>query len=110
MDKPKILVGDWAAGLFEGEGCGYILRRNGGKEFRLSMAQVDRRALDKFYEDVKLGTVRGPYGPYKTTKQAYYLWDLTGPDAMELAEALIPKLCGKGEQLQKKLNEVRSEE
>lgn len=57
----------WAAGFFDGEGCFTLVRTprplRGGQNIhpRLSIGQIDRRALDRFREAVsRIGIIVGP--------------------------------------------------
>ena len=93
----------WAAGFFEGEGYVGFVKSTGYKKrkypkFVLSISQVSREPLDAFAETVQAGSVRGPYGPYGTTKQAYYQYQVSGPSALSIIRNLRPWLFSKGEQ------------
>lgn len=66
----------WAAGFFDGEGyigCVKHSRYKGMTYMRLSctIAQIDRRVLDRFQAAVGVGIVRGPYTNGKTTSFQY---------------------------------------
>lgn len=99
----------WAAGFFEGEGyIGFVhqvnqLNKKDYPRLVLSISQVYREPLDKFLEIFKLGTVRGPYGPYSTTKQSYYQYMTSGEKAVEIINKLLPYLFRKGEQAEEAL-------
>lgn len=84
------------------------VRRNNKKKvdryFSITTAQVDRRPLDKM-ASIFGGKVYGPYGPYKTTKQAYYQWTAYGPVAIQAVKLMLPLLFRKGEQCQRALDE-----
>jgi hypothetical protein len=108
-DAPRKLDIQWAAGFFEGEGNarihkGYLPKYN---RLYLSIAQVKREPLDAFCEIVGAGTVLGPYGPYSTTRQAHYQYNVTGRPAIAVAERLIPYLLGKREQVENALSLYR---
>lgn len=103
---------EWCAGFFEGEGNATVRKHN--KKTRpniypclaLQVAQVYREPLDAICE-VLGGKVRGPYGPYSSTRQAYYQWSITGKDSIPVAEKLIPLMFRKGVQVQEALNEYK---
>jgi hypothetical protein len=60
----------------------------------IQLAQVSREPLDRFKAAVGgRGSVRGPYGPYSTTKQAYYNYTASGGAAIEVFDLLKPFLC-----------------
>lgn len=98
----------WAAGFFEGEGYVQCVKRKNKKRtdryFSISIAQVDRRPLDKFVE-IFGGKVNGPYGPYQTTKQAYYTYNSYSSIAVQAVTSMLPYLYRKGEQCTKALEE-----
>lgn len=97
---------EWCAGFFEGEGNFRINIAKGKKRYlHLQVAQVYREPLDAFYEQFKLGNVRGPYGPYSTTKQPYYTFVAYGEAAREIAEKLLPYLIIKAVQVRKTIGE-----
>ena len=102
---------EWAAGFFEGEGNATVRKHNKADKIypclTLQLSQVDRRPLDEFVKIVGGGKVRGPYGPYGTTKQAYYQYAISGKDAIPVAESLIPLMFAKGEQVQIALNKYK---
>ncbi len=96
----------WASGFFEGEGYvgfKYTLNKMWNKSyprFVISISQVSREPLDKFKEIFGAGTVRGPYGPYATTKQSYYQYQVSGEKALNIVEQMLPYLFQKGVQAQ----------
>lgn len=103
---------DWCAGFFEGEGNAYVRVHKNKKTphckcLTLQITQVHREPLDAFAETMGVGTVRGPYGPYSTTKQAYYQYAVNGVACIEVSEKLIPLMFRKGEQVQEALNEYK---
>lgn len=61
------------------------------------VAQVHREPLDKLQE-LFGGKVYGPYGPYATTKQAYYQYAAYGQVGFEAVIKMLPYLFHKGEQ------------
>ena len=102
---------EWAAGFFEGEGNATVRQHNKRDRIypclALQVAQVDRRPLDALQELFGVGKVRGPYGPYSTTKQAYYQYVIAGVQAISVAEKLIPLMFHKGEQVQYALDQYK---
>lgn len=103
---------EWCAGFFEGEGNATVrnhTKTNGRLVYPclcLQVAQVHRDPLDALCE-VLGGKVRGPYGPYSTTKQAYYQWNITGLASIPVAEKLIPLMLQKGIQVQIALDKYK---
>lgn len=101
---------EWAAGFFEGEGNARIMwhRRTKGDKYRrlcLTIAQVDRAALDKFLVCVGTGKIRGPYGPYSGNRQPHYQYMVYGKEALSVAKRLEPLLCGKRMQVRAAIQE-----
>lgn len=83
----------WAAGFFDGEGYVGLVKGNGSyRRLQASVAQVDKRPLDKFLSAVGVGEVRGPYGPYSTTRQPYWQYMVHGSGVRVLYELLAPFL------------------
>lgn len=81
----------WAAGFFDGEGSVFVThnKARGGtmphKEYVstspvISLAQVDRRPLDRFLTALgrELPKVRGPYKPRGGNSSPYYKWEISG--------------------------------
>lgn len=91
----------WAAGFFEGEGntgFNFCYNKSVNKSYprlALSIAQVHREPLDAFQKVFGIGTVRGPYGPYNTTKQPYFQYQTSGRKAIEVLEQMKPYLFEK---------------
>ena len=98
----------WAAGLFEGEGC--ITSHAGATKLsprylRLALASTDEDVVRQFHEIVGLGSVGGPYGPYKgKTKKPHWQWHAATQKADQALTVLLPYL---GERRQAKAEEVR---
>jgi hypothetical protein len=94
----------WAAGFFEGEGyVGFTNQWNktysrNYPRLVVSISQVFKEPLEAFRDIFNVGTVRGPYGPYSTTKQAYYQYMISGEKAEEILNKMQPFLFRKGEQ------------
>jgi len=59
----------WAAGFFDGEGH---ISFTPGKQIAFSVAQVDRRPLDRFLAAVGLGVVGGPYLLGKNPRPVFF--------------------------------------
>ena len=104
----------WAAGFFEGEGYA------GFKNFynktwkryyprlTVSVVQSHKEPLDAFRDIIGYGEVRGPYGPYSTNRKAFYSYHLSGDQAAEAIERMLPYLFQKGEQSKSALDEYKS--
>jgi hypothetical protein len=92
----------WAAGFFEGEGyIGLVQRKFNGKIYPrlvLSIAQVYIEPLQAFQTAVNTGEIRGPYGPYSTTKQSYFQYHANGKDVIKVITQIRPWLLEKGRQ------------
>jgi hypothetical protein len=92
----------WAAGFFEGEGyAGFksFYNKIWGRYYprlTISISQVHKEPLEAFRDIFSVGVVRGPYGPYTTTKQAYYAYHVSGDKAALVIEAMLPFLFQKG--------------
>lgn len=85
----------WCAGFLDGEGNFGTYKescKTGKYRFRVQCAQVHREPLDRLQAELG-GRVRGPYGPYANTKQAYYQWTVWSTEAVEAVEVLRPYLC-----------------
>lgn len=122
----------WAAGFFDGEGnCGLHRqtttwqkknkngekisgKRNYWKRYpALTVSQVTSEELYRFDNATNnVGKVRGPYGPYKTTKQAYYQYSVFGYNNIkEMYKVLKPYLCSrKKEQIEDVLKRYLEQE
>lgn len=101
---------EWCGGFFEGEGNA-IVRKYQGKTGKkpyaaLQLAQVNREPLDAFCKALGAGTVRGPYGPYRTNQKAYYQWSVQGKATLPAARRLLPYLLNKGEQVLSVIEEM----
>lgn len=104
---------EWAAGFLEGEGYigfKYFNNRVYGRKYprlTLSISQVYREPLDMFQKIFEVGSVLGPYGPYRENKQPYFMFSVSGDDAVKIIEATLPWLFRKGEQALEALEEYR---
>lgn len=76
----------WAAGFFDGEGSTIC---NGS--IRMSVAQVEKEPLYRFFTAVSIGAIRGPY-KYSTNRQPHYQWNASGSDVIKTLEKLWPYL------------------
>lgn len=104
--EPKILALEdlaWAAGFFEGEGHINVQERRNKSFICITVAQVDRRPLDKL-QSLFGGKVYGPYGPYTTQKRPYYQYQAYTNFAVDAINQMLPYLFHKGEQAQAALN------
>ena len=66
----------WAAGFFDGEGSFVIGKPSRTKQFRVQIAQIDPRPLERFNRAVcSLGNVSGPY---KSRSEKHHIkWTFT---------------------------------
>lgn len=82
----------WAAGFFDGEGYTHSrgVRDRGNQPPLISVSQVDPRSLERLkFAVLGCGKVRGPYGPYGTNKQPFYVWQTSNlPDTIAVAGLL----------------------
>jgi hypothetical protein len=83
---------EWAAGLFEGEGCIYVGKNastSRSKQVALTLASADFDVLETFCGVVECGTIRDFKGTVKPMKK----WSLAAQDeVLELLVALRPML------------------
>jgi hypothetical protein len=88
----------WAAGFFDGEGntaCAVHESRKQATYFRAyaQIAQVDRRALDRFKRVVRAGTICGPY-KNNNNGSPYFTWRANKfSDVQRIYSELKPYLC-----------------
>ena len=96
---------DWAAGLFEGEGCVTTNRTHGYAYPMLTMDMTDEDSLRDFAATVGVGNVIGPYdrGGNKPAWKPVWRWSICGTRAVGAAWALFPLL---GERRQLRMLEV----
>lgn len=84
----------WVAGLFEGEGSiGIRLPSVRAKTMRvtLQLVSVDRDVLVKL-QSIAGGKLYGPYGPYSTQRQPYYMWSVVNKEAQRWLHLMLPYL------------------
>lgn len=88
MTKKENLA--WAAGFFDGEGSSGCYRVGKYETFylRLSIAQNDRKVLDKFQKTVGLGSVLGPYNG-KGNSHPYYSFQVQSVELVKQVMDLI---------------------
>jgi len=85
----------WAAGFFDGEGyVGHMnhLDKRDGRLYsspKLSVGQVRREPLNRFALAVGVGSVRGPYGPYKGQVQPIHAFRLEGFEKVQAMAAML---------------------
>ena len=105
MSNPDVA---WAAGFFEGEGHVKCVKRKNVKRtdryFSIEIAQVYPEPLE-YFKDIFGGKVYGPYGPYSTNKQPYYMYAAYGAVARDALDLMMPYLFRKGDQARKALDE-----
>lgn len=110
----------WAAGFFEGEG--YVATnmtsngpaKNGGHyrspRFLLTVAQCDRRALDRFQAAVGgLGNIRGPYKAKTDNSRPHWVFAAESRKAEAIINLLLPFMGDSGKADQAKAAQVKIE-
>lgn len=89
---------EWAAGLFEGEGCFYPHHRENGRVRAFAvLSMTDEDSVRSFHEIVGVGSIFGPYTDYRTVKDGaprkpQWRWYATGSKAEAVARLLWPYL------------------
>jgi hypothetical protein len=65
---------EWAAGLYEGEGCLYL--DTSTNAWRMSMQMTDYDVMREFHATVEVGTLNGPYRRPNQKKEhkSTYMW------------------------------------
>ncbi len=86
---------EWAAGLFEGEGCIYQKkgRKNPSWSIRIKMTDLD--VLQSFHSTVDAGHLTGPYHPpsLKPHHKSFWHWETAKKDdVIKVLTALLPYL------------------
>lgn len=91
----------WAAGVFDGSGT---ITRIGNRN-RLAVKKADEELVRRFGGSVGIGSIYGPYGPYKSQIGSLptFLWLVDGNAALEVATLLWPWL---GVRCRSRLEEV----
>ena len=86
---------DWAAGIFEGEGC--INVHSYYKDVPYYVAQImmtDADVLEEFHNTVGLGHLRGPYYRKREHCKPVYQWSVVKQSELkEFLELILPHLC-----------------
>ena len=80
----------WIVGLFEGEGC-MIIRRKEGRGARLKLCMTDLDIINRFHQAVGCGTVR----PHKTkaNRKDAWIWQASAEaDVRRLLNEWLPYL------------------
>lgn len=101
---------EWAAGLFEGEGCISINRSRGNQYLTLSLQMVDEDVVRAFQEVVGIGGIEHSHPPaHKAAgRQPTFMWRVYGPKAEEVAWMLAPYLFSRRrKKLADSLTEIR---
>ena len=100
---------EWAAGLYEGEGCTWWK----GSNWALAVKMTDLDVVQYFRNTFGFGNVRGPY--FEKSKLAkgwnckpYYKYEIGAKkDVATVLQLILPYLCKRrGEHAQKVLNEI----
>ena len=88
---------DWAAGLFEGEGC--IHRRTDKKHhkspWRLSLEMTDKGTVEDFHKTLNTGTMSGPVHPpsRKDYHKSTWIWRASSrADVITVLNYFLPLL------------------
>tara|TARA_Y100001963_G_C6415385_1_gene280309 strand:- start:93 stop:431 length:339 start_codon:yes stop_codon:yes gene_type:complete len=86
---------DWAAGIFEGEGCIKVNSYYKGKPYYAAQINMtDADVLEEFHKTVGLGNLYGPYPGKKNHYKPMYQWLVTKKsDLKQFLELLLPQLC-----------------
>ena len=63
---------EWAAGLFEGEGC--IHHRKDKDSWQLGITMTDQDVMEAVFEVMGVGSLRGPYKKAAHHHKPYYQW------------------------------------
>lgn len=94
MTKPILCLDThelaWAAGFFDGEGSVFYRGRK-RRELALTVAQADRRPLDRFAAAVGVGAVRGPYKQRYKNGKPYYVFSVSAHTRVQAIIALLWK-------------------
>lgn len=101
----------WAAGFYDGEGSTGVTSRTSGRYtyryLQVSVAQKDRRPLDRFVAAIGPANVRGPYTGKQKLGGPTYQVTYTGSRAEDAIALLWPYLSEpKREQIERKREEV----
>ncbi len=90
---------EWAAGLFEGEGCitcGKIKQRLNSIRVQLTMSSSDRDVLEKFAIAINCGRVLGPYPGQRVGNKNRYNWHVQNMrDCLYVLGQIYPHLCSR---------------
>ena len=81
---------EWAAGLFEGEGCITNMdNKRGRKVCKMQMTDLD--VLQTFQEVVGMGGIVGPNKIYKEHHKPSWTWSITGKqDIIKFLSTMLP--------------------
>ena len=81
---------EWAAGLFEGEGC-ITWRDKDHKHPQLKLGMTDRDVGDKFKETVMCGSVHHDHSCRAEHWKPYYVWRTSAKrDVCNLLSKMLP--------------------
>jgi len=83
---------DWAAGLFEGEGCIHIGYRSMDDTYRLiaTIGNTDEQ-VTRFFHD-KFGGWHQLAGGTRTGRKPAWVWTVAGPAAEKFLRQILPSL------------------
>jgi len=83
----------WAAGLFEGEGCWQIRRRDGKvASVVATLASTDADVVEKFAAIIGFGTIRVVQPANPNAKTQYWWSGSKRSDVKEMAAAFLPHM------------------
>ena len=86
---------DWAAGIFEGEGCINVHSYyKGVPYYEAQIMMTDADVLEEFHKTVGLGRLYGPYSGKKKHYKSWYQWSVCSKsDLKQFLELILPQLC-----------------
>ena len=94
----------WLAGLFEGEGCIYLLTKGEAWSWYLKISMTDLDILERVYKIVECGSIRIDSAPKNLKWKQSYTWEVgKRKDVLRLLKLLAPLL---GERRRKKANQA----
>lgn len=76
---------DWAAGIFEGEGCWYYDRSS--RSLGASLRMQDKDVVESFAHAIGFGSVTGPSRTYGG-RGGLYQWKIGGSDVLRLYQLI----------------------
>jgi len=86
---------EWAAGLFEGEGCSFsgVDKRNGNQRFSLHLGGKDLDVIQEFAAVMQEGKIVERKTKRKDTHATIYMWQVYARNSVQRClSALLPHL------------------